>query len=143
MTSHKTYQKIAREIGDLVQEKNDAYGDSFGQSCRILEVLYPEGINPDQYRDALAITRVIDKLFRLANKKDAFGESPWRDIAGYALLGIANDENDCRRASNQRAAITAPAVVVAPPLEKSSAFNGAHRAVNLYSSIDPYELGDQ
>jgi tRNA nucleotidyltransferase/poly(A) polymerase len=88
-----SYEKIGTEIGKLVQEKNEAYGDSFGQSCKILEVLYPEGIKPDQYRDALAITRVIDKLFRLANKKDAFGESPWRDICGYAILGVANDEN--------------------------------------------------
>jgi hypothetical protein len=86
------YEKISIEIGKLVQEKNEAYGDSFGQACRILEVLYPEGIQPSQYRDALAVTRVIDKLFRLANKKDAFGESPWRDICGYAILGVANDE---------------------------------------------------
>jgi len=90
----KNYKEIASNIGSLVQEKNEAYGDSFGESCRILEVLYPEGIKPHQYRDALAITRVIDKLFRLANKKDAFGESPWRDICGYALLGIANDEKE-------------------------------------------------
>ena len=88
----KPYENIAAQIGSLVQMKNEAYGDSFGQASRILEVLYPDGIKPDQYRDALAITRVIDKLFRLANKKDAFGESPWRDICGYALLGIANDE---------------------------------------------------
>ncbi len=88
-----SYEHIATEIGRLVQEKNEAYGDSFGQACRILEVLYPEGIQPNQYRDALAITRVIDKLFRLANKKDAFGESPWRDICGYAILGIANDDD--------------------------------------------------
>ena len=90
----KTYEEIGVEIGKLVQEKNSAYGDSFGQSCRILEVLYPGGIQPNQYRDALAITRVIDKLFRLANKKDAFGESPWRDICGYSILGVLNDEND-------------------------------------------------
>jgi hypothetical protein len=88
----KTYEEIGVEIGKLVQEKNSAYGDSFGQSCRILEVLYPSGIQPSQYRDALAITRVIDKLFRLANKKDAFGESPWRDICGYSILGVSNDE---------------------------------------------------
>tara|TARA_B100001027_G_C16267223_1_gene332767 strand:- start:251 stop:538 length:288 start_codon:yes stop_codon:yes gene_type:complete len=90
------YKDIASQIGDLVQEKNEAYGDSFGQSCKILEVLYPEGIKPNQYRDALAVTRVIDKLFRLANKKDAFGESPWRDICGYSILGIANDEESSR-----------------------------------------------
>mgnify|MGYP003627629481 CR=1 FL=1 len=90
----KDYKKIGLSIGSLVQEKNEAYGDSFGQACKILEVLYPDGIRPEQYRDALAITRLIDKLFRLSNKKDAFGESPWKDICGYAMLGIANDEVD-------------------------------------------------
>ena len=94
MSDRKKYHEIGEEIGRLVQEKNEAYGDSFGQACRILEVLYPDGIQPSQYRDALAITRVIDKLFRLANKKDAFGESPWRDICGYAILGVANDTGD-------------------------------------------------
>jgi len=88
----KDYKNIGLNIGKLVQDKNKAYGDSFGRACEILKVLYPAGINPEQYRDALAITRVIDKLFRLANKKDAFGESPWKDICGYAMLGIANDE---------------------------------------------------
>ena len=88
------YKKIAEEMGELVQEKNVAYGDSFGRASKILEVLYPQGIEPEQYRDALAVTRVIDKLFRLATKKDAFGESPWRDICGYAILGIANDERE-------------------------------------------------
>jgi hypothetical protein len=86
------FETIGKQVGQLCAEKNTAYGDSFGQSCRILEVLYPEGIQPSQYRDALAVTRVIDKLFRLANKKDAFGESPWKDICGYAILGIANDQ---------------------------------------------------
>lgn len=86
------YENLARDIGKLVAEKNEAYGDSFGEASKILEVLYPDGIPASSYRDALALIRVIDKLFRLANKKDAFGESPWRDICGYALLGVANDE---------------------------------------------------
>ena len=55
-------------------------------------MLYPNGIKPEQYRDVLAITRVVDKLFRLATKKGAFGESPWKDICGYAILGFANDK---------------------------------------------------
>jgi hypothetical protein len=88
--SQKNYEKIGTEIGRLVKEKNRAYGDSFGQSCKILEVLYPKGVPVEQYRDALAIIRVIDKLFRLANNRDAFGESPWRDICGYSILGVAN-----------------------------------------------------
>lgn len=86
----KTYEEIAVEIGRLVQQKNEAYGDSFSRSGEILQVLYPDGIRPEQYTDALAITRVLDKLFRLANKKDAFNENPWQDIVGYALLGVKN-----------------------------------------------------
>ena len=88
------YEGVGKRIGKLVDEKNEAYGDSFNQSGKILEVLYPEGVTPNQYRDMLAVVRVIDKLFRIANKKDAFGESPWRDIAGYALLGQKEGEDE-------------------------------------------------
>ena len=90
----KNFIDIANEIGELVQEKNKAYGDSFAKSQQIVKILYPDGVRSAQYMDMLAITRVIDKLFRIATKKDAFGESPWRDICGYAILGIANDEAD-------------------------------------------------
>ena len=90
----KNFIAIANSVGELVQEKNIAYGDSFAKSQQIVSALYPNGVQPEQYRDMLAITRVIDKLFRIATKKDAFGESPWRDICGYAILGIANDEAD-------------------------------------------------
>jgi hypothetical protein len=88
---NKTYKQIGEEIGSLVDKKNAAYGSSFAESHKILSVLYPNGIQPEQYTDALAIIRVIDKLFRIANNKNAFDESPWNDIAGYAILGVAND----------------------------------------------------
>ena len=100
MTSNK-YEVIASQIGKLVDEKNAAYGSSFSESYKILSVLYPNGIKPEQYTDALAIIRVIDKLFRIANKKDAFGESPWRDIAGYGILGAAkNEANNVSKLNN-------------------------------------------
>lgn len=84
------YEQIAEQIGSLVAQKNTAYGSSFAEAHRILQVLYPNGIAAEQYTDALAIVRVIDKLFRIANNKKAFGESPWQDIAGYAILGVVN-----------------------------------------------------
>lgn len=86
------FRRVAAEIGDLVAEKNAAYGSSFERAGEILRVLYPSGIAPEQYGDALAIVRVIDKLFRIATRKDAFNESPWRDVAGYGVLGAAKDE---------------------------------------------------
>lgn len=87
----KNYVDIAESIGKLVQLKHQAYGDSFSKSKEIINILYPDGIKPENYQDALTIIRIIDKLFRIANKKTAFGESPYRDIAGYAILGLSND----------------------------------------------------
>lgn len=92
--SIEKYSSLAKSIGTLVGEKNYAYGDAFGESKRILEILYPEGIEVANYEDLLTIVRVLDKLFRVTNKKDAFGESPWKDICGYALLAVERDERE-------------------------------------------------
>mgnify|MGYP003135535752 CR=1 FL=1 len=86
------FEKIGTNIGKLVDQKNAAYGSSFKKSEQILKVLYPEGIKPEQYGDMLAITRIVDKLFRIATKKDAFGENPFKDIAGYGILGVFNGD---------------------------------------------------
>lgn len=86
------YTKIGQEIGELVKTKQAAYGDSFGNSGKIMLTLYPNGIGPEQVDDALTIVRIVDKLFRIATKKDALGESPYRDIAGYALLAVGRNE---------------------------------------------------
>ena len=88
-----TFEEAAEEIGKLTQEKNDAYGNSFEESAYILQALYPNGIAIGQMTDALLIVRVIDKLFRLANHKNAFDESPWKDIAGYGLCGYVKDKS--------------------------------------------------
>ena len=88
------YEKIGREIGKLVDEKNAAYGDSFHKSGEILKIFYPDGISVDQYHDVLTMVRIIDKQFRIATDKDAFGENPWRDMAGYSILQSWDREND-------------------------------------------------
>lgn len=87
------YEEKAEAIGKLVAQKNAAYGSAFSESHKILSVLYPNGIKPEQYTDALAVIRVIDKLFRIATARDAFGESPWQDIAGYGILGSVKNES--------------------------------------------------
>lgn len=86
------YAQIGNEIGNLVNEKQKAYGDSFGNAGAVMRILYPNGVSNEQVDDALTIVRILDKLFRIANKKNAFGESPYRDIAGYALLAVGRDE---------------------------------------------------
>lgn len=82
------FEAIALRIAALVQEKQIAYGDSFGRAGDVLRILYPNGISHSQLDEALTIVRVVDKLFRVANEPDAFGESPWEDVVGYGLLAL-------------------------------------------------------
>jgi len=86
------YLAVGAQLGDLLSRKQEAYGDSFSKSEDVLELLYPTGVHPNQYKDLLPMVRIIDKLFRIATRKEAFGESPWQDIAGYALLALANEQ---------------------------------------------------
>jgi hypothetical protein len=88
----KDYEDVGAHIGRLVDSKNRVYGDSFSKSGEILKILYPDGIKPEDYKTLLAITRIIDKLFRIATDKDALGEDPWKDIAGYAILMVTAQE---------------------------------------------------
>jgi hypothetical protein len=81
----------AAAIGRLTAEKNVAYGDSFARSGEIMRIFYPDGIAPEQMDDALGVVRVIDKLFRIATRKEAFGENPWRDLAGYGLVAVVRE----------------------------------------------------
>tara|TARA_R110000744_G_scaffold166582_1_gene283813 strand:+ start:227 stop:577 length:351 start_codon:yes stop_codon:yes gene_type:complete len=88
MTNKNIFSELGDAVGDLVHDKQRAYGDSFGRSGECLRQMFPEGINTDQYDDLLTIARILDKLFRLANDPSAFDENPYRDIVGYALLGM-------------------------------------------------------
>lgn len=90
----RAWDEIARSIAATVAEKNAAYGDSFERAGEIIDILYPNGIPRGKTGDALAVVRVLDKLFRIASDRDAFGESPWRDIAGYALLAVEKRERE-------------------------------------------------
>ena len=81
-----TFESIGWNGGEVVQRKQRAYGDSFGKSGECLRQMYPNGVNLDQYDDLLTVTRILDKLFRIANNPTAFDENPYQDIVGYGLL---------------------------------------------------------
>ena len=88
------YSSLGQAVGKLVEEKQEAYGDSFGRAGDIMRVLYPDGVPLSKYDDMLAIVRILDKLFRIATHGagDLMDESPARDIAGYALLMTARHD---------------------------------------------------
>ncbi len=91
VTSRK-YAELGERLGALVDTKQHHYGNSFGKAGEVLKILYPNGISHAEMDDVLTIARVLDKLFRVATDRDALGESPWRDVAGYALLAAARKE---------------------------------------------------
>ncbi len=86
------FEALGKAIGSVVTTKQAAYGDSFGRSGVVMRALYPAGINPEQLADALTVVRIVDKLFRVATDRDALGESPFSDIAGYSILAVARVE---------------------------------------------------
>lgn len=88
--SHTEYERVALEIAELVERKQREYGDSFGNSEKIFQVLYPDGVEPEQMKDFLTVVRVVDKLFRIARGNQG-EESAWKDILGYSLLSVVRD----------------------------------------------------
>jgi len=82
------FHKIASDLATLLEQKNLAYGDAFAKTTQILELLYPEGIKVEQYKDIHVIVRMLDKISRIAKDNDPMGESPYQDLAGYCLLAL-------------------------------------------------------
>lgn len=89
-----SYEQLGQRVGALVDTKNKAYGSAFDDAGNFLKLLYPNGIQPSQYGDALALVRIFDKMKRIATDRDAMGESPYQDIAGYGLLGLRRVETE-------------------------------------------------
>lgn len=87
------YVETGKQIGELVQIKNEMYGDAFNKSGEFLEILYPDGIRPDQYKDMLAVVRIFDKLMRIANGNQG-NENAFMDIAGYGILKSIEDKSE-------------------------------------------------
>ena len=86
------YESLGQQVGRLVDEKQAAYGNSFGSAPHALRLLYPDGIKTEQYGDVLTLVRIWDKMMRIATNKDALGENPYSDIAGYGLLGMKSEK---------------------------------------------------
>jgi hypothetical protein len=92
------FAHTALEVAEVVAKKNKVYGDSFTQCSAFLKLLYPNGVQPNQYADLLVLTRLFDKMMRVATgAKDE--EYPYFDMAGYALLMLQKakeEESQCQ-----------------------------------------------
>jgi len=87
------YKQLGQKIGQLVDEKNKAYG-GISKVAEAMKIFYPDGISFDKLTDALLIVRILDKVNRISGgDKKAFGENPFKDISGYGLLGCDEVNN--------------------------------------------------
>lgn len=89
-----TIKQIANDLSQLIEKKNQAYGNAFDKTEDILKILYPNGIKVEQYKDIHVLVRMLDKICRIARDNDPFNESPYMDLAGYSLLALERREKD-------------------------------------------------
>jgi len=104
------YEKIAIQIGSLVDRKNQAYGNSINNTERILKVFLEHYSNndgtytiPEEMIDVIARqARVIDKQARIFSnpKGDLMDEDPNKDIAGYSIIAYAAKEDKNEKKAN-------------------------------------------
>ena len=88
MTNVDRFREIAKELGDLYEKKNLAYGNSFSDTYNKLGIIS-------------AITRISDKFNRLCNiaknpNIDNLGENledTLRDMASYCIMTVMELEN--------------------------------------------------
>jgi len=100
MDEMSDFQTTALEMGTLVTHKNIAYGDAVNKTAKVLAILYDNGIQPQQYQDVLTVTRIVDKLCRIATNNDPFGEDPWSDINGYSLIRMVQRKKEKAQLEN-------------------------------------------
>jgi len=98
------HEQIALSVAGLVDEKQEAYGNSVDKSQRIIAILMEDYKNEDgTYTIPEALIphllyqiRIIDKQNRVFSnpEHDLMDESPYQDILGYSLLMLAKQQKE-------------------------------------------------
>jgi hypothetical protein len=92
------FTELAYGIGEFTDMKNQQYGSSVDATFGMMKVLMERYKNDDNtytipeslLEHILLQVRIMDKLNRIFNNPSGEGdsESPYRDLAGYSLIGI-------------------------------------------------------
>jgi hypothetical protein len=93
-----TFTKLGLEIGSFTDDKNKQYGSSVDATYEMMKVLMDRyTYDEDNYlipkslvKHMLLTVRMMDKQNRIFNNPSGKGdsESPYRDLAGYSLIGV-------------------------------------------------------
>jgi len=77
MTTNERIKIECQKLSDMLCAKNDAYGDA---------AVNPVGIFSSGTPGDLICVRIDDKLNRIKNNPEAFGEDVTLDLLGYLIL---------------------------------------------------------
>ncbi|QDX94627.1 hypothetical protein EEL30_21535 [Brevibacillus laterosporus] len=98
---NKKFEELGKEIGAFTGLKQEAYGNSVDKSFELMKIFLKEYKNNDDtytipevlLKHLLLQVRMIDKQNRIFSnpKGDLMGESPYKDLTGYSLIGVEMD----------------------------------------------------
>lgn len=91
---HSAILKTCEDLGPFLVQKNEAYGDATRRIVSVLESFYPNGIPHNQIQNCYYMIQILNKLSRIAENNDPFGEDPWLDCAGYSVLAHSKGKLD-------------------------------------------------
>jgi len=89
-TSADRIRTACTELAEFLVAKNKSYGDS---------ALKPVGIFARGRASDLIRVRIDDKLNRIRNAPDSFGEDVIKDLLGYLVLYQLAVEDECSEAA--------------------------------------------
>ncbi|MGZ9868241.1 hypothetical protein ACU3L3_07440 [Priestia endophytica] len=99
-----TFEQMGTKLGQLVDSKQMAYGDSFSKAFKLMQVFLEDYKNEDStytipeslLKHILIQVRIIDKQNRIFSNPEAdlMDESPYGDMGGYSLLGKREQEKN-------------------------------------------------
>ncbi len=83
------FKRVSEEIVSSIQSQNSETGNCFVKTPNVLRALFPNGIPAGREAEAMALGRIIDKMFRIANNSDnTKAGNLWCELSAYALNAV-------------------------------------------------------
>lgn len=98
-TKQVQLEKIVEPFPAFLAEKAEKYGEAFENCGDFLRLVFPEDVQPKDYEKLLYVTRVYDKLCRIAKGAES-EENPVKDILGYSMLELLRNEKHERNTTS-------------------------------------------
>jgi hypothetical protein len=92
----QVYTSAAGEVVREVTGKQQQYGNAFAETAKILAIIYPDGVRPEQLQTATIITRMLDRVFQLARAPIGQEARACSALAGLSLLCMVETRAELR-----------------------------------------------